>query len=76
MISNREPTLQEAMRLADVTSIEYKLYHVDVLSAGITEAEITARINELSKSMQGRSLGWRRVISNFLREQRYKLLSK
>jgi hypothetical protein len=75
MMGNREPTLAEAMRLADVTSIEYKLYHVDVLQSGITKAEITARINELSKPIQGKTLGWRRVISDFLREQLSKLSS-
>jgi hypothetical protein len=73
--TSKEPTLAEAIRQADIISIEYKLYHVDVRNSGITEAQITTRINELGKPMQGRSLGWRRVIDNFLREQRSKLLS-
>lgn len=61
--------MKETIRQADVTSLEYKLYHVGLTESGITVDQIKQRLEELAKPIKGYTLGQRRTIGQFLREQ-------
>lgn len=65
----QEISLKDIIRQADVTSLEYKLYHVGLEKSGITASQISQRLTELSKPIKGYTLGQRRTIGHFLREQ-------
>lgn len=65
----QEISLKDVIRQADVTSLEYKLYHIGLEHSGITTNQINQRLAELSKPIKGYTLSQRRVIGHFLREQ-------
>lgn len=72
-MTSREPDLTEIIKRTDVTSLEYKIYHVGVEDTGFTKAEIEQRLRELSNPIKGYTLSQRQVISRFLREQLHAL---